>query len=250
MDPLRRRNQWAASGGVMIGRKKRSPISMVVAYHKAGLAIWLQRATDGLTAPVKERIGSEVESHYAETVDAHIANGLSEADARKAALAELGDANDAARRFRRQYLTEQEVKAAKQMLIAIHSRGRLLISYVWFVMLSIVFWWLLRHGESNRLILTLCYIVLSLVIVFDKTVYFMVFRRRQVVPNMRVFLRMQMLHHTISILGLTFIMATRVNWLLWSNSLFWGIDLIASFRLWFKLRKSAAFCDEIRPLSQ
>jgi hypothetical protein len=178
------------------------------------LTIWLKRASDGLTAPVKERIRSEIESHYAEAVDSHMTNGLSEAEARRAALAELGDVNDAARRFRRLHLTEKEIEAAKQMLIFLRSRSRLLIFYLLFAMLSMVFWWLQHNGESNRLSLILCYIALSLVIVFDTTVYFVVFNRKQAAPNMRVILRMQLLSLVSSTSFFAFILiSTRVNWM-------------------------------------
>jgi hypothetical protein len=71
---------------------------------------WLGIATKDLVAPAKERIQSEIESHYAEASAAHLVAGLSESNARKEALAELGDAQEAAKRFRKQHLTVNEAE--------------------------------------------------------------------------------------------------------------------------------------------
>lgn len=72
------------------------------------LSEWLEIATRKLTDASKERIRVEIEAHYAEAVEAHREGGLSEADAQSKALRELGDARAAARRFRKQHLTERE----------------------------------------------------------------------------------------------------------------------------------------------
>jgi len=69
---------------------------------------WLEIATGSLAAPAKERIRIEIEAHYSESVAAHLAEGAFESAAQAAALTELGSAKAAARRFRRQHLTEKE----------------------------------------------------------------------------------------------------------------------------------------------
>ena len=53
---------------------------------------WLEIATKNLAVPAKERIRAEIDEHYTETVASHLAEGLSESDAKIRALAELGDA--------------------------------------------------------------------------------------------------------------------------------------------------------------
>jgi hypothetical protein len=72
---------------------------------------WVEAATRKIAAPANERIRREIEAHYAEAVVAHLDGGLSEGEANAAALAELGDARQAARRFRRQHLTVWEATA-------------------------------------------------------------------------------------------------------------------------------------------
>ncbi|HEY3856348.1 MAG TPA: hypothetical protein VGO67_18340 [Verrucomicrobiae bacterium] len=78
---------------------------------------WLKKATDGLTRPVRERIRLEVEAHVADSVERHVEDGLSEIEALVATVSELGDAEAAARRFRRRYLTEKDAEHVKQTLL-------------------------------------------------------------------------------------------------------------------------------------
>src|SRR5580704_17555460 len=93
---------------------------MILGYQKPsqlqGLPRWLEIATEGLIAPAKERIRAEIEAHFSEAVAAHLAEGASETAAQAAALSELGDAEAAAKRFRKQHLTEAEVKGAESLL--------------------------------------------------------------------------------------------------------------------------------------
>ncbi len=77
---------------------------------------WLELATNRLAAPARKRIGLEIEAHYAEAVRAHVEEGMSEWEAQAAALAELGDAWAAARRFRKQHLTEGEAQNVESMI--------------------------------------------------------------------------------------------------------------------------------------
>jgi hypothetical protein len=57
---------------------------------------WLEIATKELTPLARERIQSEIEAHYAEGVAAHLGEGLSESDARRGVLADLGSPDEAA----------------------------------------------------------------------------------------------------------------------------------------------------------
>jgi hypothetical protein len=72
------------------------------------LSEWLDVATKKLAEPAKKRIKGEIEAHYAQAMDDLLHNGSSESAASEAALAQLGDANLAARRFRKHHLTEWE----------------------------------------------------------------------------------------------------------------------------------------------
>lgn len=73
------------------------------------LSQWLETATRKLAPPARARIQTEIEAHYAEAVQLHLASGLPETAAHAAALADLGNAYAAARRFGREHLTEKDV---------------------------------------------------------------------------------------------------------------------------------------------
>jgi hypothetical protein len=108
---------------------------------------WLRTATKGLAAPAKERIRLEIEAHYAEALAAHLAKGLSEPNARMAALADLGDAEKAAKRFRKHHLTERDVEQVHEMLKRAGCLRQLGIRYIIFLGVS-WFFLLSRHGEQ------------------------------------------------------------------------------------------------------
>jgi hypothetical protein len=73
------------------------------------LAEWRDRATWFLIPSAKKRIHAEIETHYTEAVQSHLANGLTETEAQAATLAELGSAQAANRRFRQKHLTMSNV---------------------------------------------------------------------------------------------------------------------------------------------
>lgn len=98
------------------------------------LSEWLEIATRKLTYASKKRIRLEIEAHYVEAVEAHRENGLSEADAQTAALAELGNAKTAGKRFRKQHLTEREEKRLKEADEYGRSIGFLLLFYAIFLL--------------------------------------------------------------------------------------------------------------------
>lgn len=83
---------------------------MILIPERQTLSDWLRIATWRLADSAKERIRSEIESHYNQAVEAHRENGLSEFAAHAAALEELGDPEAAAKRFRKQHLTESEAE--------------------------------------------------------------------------------------------------------------------------------------------
>jgi len=75
------------------------------------LSEWLDIATGELVPAAQARVRPEIEAHFTEAVQSHLDRGLPEPAARSAVLADLGDANIAAQRFRREHLTIPEAKA-------------------------------------------------------------------------------------------------------------------------------------------
>ena len=74
------------------------------------LSEWLEIATEKLAPGARDRIRTDITTHYDEAVEAHAQKGLPMLAAQAAALAQLGDENAAARRFRRAHLTESEFR--------------------------------------------------------------------------------------------------------------------------------------------
>ena len=79
------------------------------------LSEWLHIATKKLAPAAKDRICADITSHYDEAVEEHIQSGLPMCAAQAAALAGLGDATTAARRFRQTHLTESEFRVVTTM---------------------------------------------------------------------------------------------------------------------------------------
>ncbi len=79
------------------------------------LVEWLEIATAKLSSPAQGRVRTEIEAHFAESVESHQAAGCSEIEARLVAVAELGEPGASAKRFRRRHLTENEAKRAEKI---------------------------------------------------------------------------------------------------------------------------------------
>jgi hypothetical protein len=73
------------------------------------LAEWLEQAIGDLVPSAQARVRPEIAAHYAEAVQMHLAGGLTEPAAHASALADLGDAAAAARRFGREYVTTEDI---------------------------------------------------------------------------------------------------------------------------------------------
>jgi hypothetical protein len=99
---------------------------------------WLEIATKNLAVPAKERILAEIDEHYTETVTSHLAEGMSESDAKVNALAELGDARKAAKRFRTIHMTKFDSTQVKIRVNLAKSRLVMVSGYfvwlMWFLM--------------------------------------------------------------------------------------------------------------------
>jgi len=199
--------------------------------HVQSLAEWLEIATADLCVAAKERIRLEIEAHFADSMEIHQANSCSEADAQTAALAELGDASAAAKRFRNRHLTEKEAKRVVQMLKCAGGSDWLLISYSLYGLFYFYFFEVLKWYQAP---LVFPIVALFLCLVFH-TIGFFVAR------------------HKRSESGIRFVLLTPilpVGWLtlfsIWVG--IWGhwtllfammpgltIILVRDLRLWFKL---------------
>jgi hypothetical protein len=104
---------------------------MSIYYSMYDIQAWLRFATRELAVPAKKRIRLEVEAHYAEAVASHRKEGLSETDAQKKALAELGDAGKAAKCFRKRYLTTREAEGVERAFSRLGNRWWLLFNYIY-----------------------------------------------------------------------------------------------------------------------
>jgi len=74
------------------------------------LADWLAIATGKLCLPAQERIKLELTSHFEDSLAAYHDKGIAEPEALARALADLGDAEKAARNFKKRHLTQSEAE--------------------------------------------------------------------------------------------------------------------------------------------
>jgi hypothetical protein len=79
------------------------------------LARWLHWATLGLCESARRRIAGEIESHYADAFDAGLREGITAEEAHQTTMFSLGDVDEAKRKFRRTYLTEDEAERLRRM---------------------------------------------------------------------------------------------------------------------------------------
>jgi hypothetical protein len=71
---------------------------------------WLDVATKELIFPARERIKLEIAAHFEDAVERYRSEGATEPEAKTQALLDLGDPGDAAKRFRKEHLTESEMQ--------------------------------------------------------------------------------------------------------------------------------------------
>jgi hypothetical protein len=147
------------------------------------LGQWLAIATSGLVAPARERIQMEIEAHYAEAVANHMTQqGISKAYAELAALAELGDAKLAAKKFRERYLAESEAAKLEWLVKWARDWPWLLLNYFLFCAYA-AFFYLYRNGDNAVLAFAAeftCWVVLP-------TALFFMARSRAANSNRRLF---------------------------------------------------------------
>ena len=137
------------------------------------LYAWLRIATEGLATRAKERIRLEIEAHHAEAVSDHLRKGLSESDARSAALAELGDARKAAKCFRERHLTTREAEGLERAFSRLGSRWWLLFNYIY---CACLFFAVKTHYRSFLIPLAVLFIATVIIPTFN---FVMVRRKTQ-----------------------------------------------------------------------
>jgi hypothetical protein len=153
------------------------------------LAEWLRMATAKLCLPAQERIRLEIEAHFTESLESHQATGCSEADAQAAALAELGDATAAAKRFRRRHLTEKEAKWVGSRLNYSGPLAFLFALYAFYALSFVCFLPILkRHHASPGFPAGALLLVAAL-----QTMGFFVLRGKIYKPDIRLYVLIQVL---------------------------------------------------------
>ena len=204
------------------------------------LTEWLDTATATLSAPAKERIQLEIESHFQEAVASHCAQGMTGIEAQARALAELGDAQAAARTFRRSYLTEAEAKVVK-MELERWRKG----NYLW---CCLFFGFVLLASETYYLRNTSFILSGAAVLIMSafEMLCLWLARRPFSQANVRLAYTLQML---VSVLFTMVICDFRGYPLDWSVYTFIGIITSTEFgrlRLCFKLQRAHVFPQEIQ----
>ena len=205
-----------------------------------GLYHWLEIATERLAAPAKERVRGEIEAHYAEAVAVHVAEGLTESDAKMAAIAELGDAKVAARRFRREHLTERQAGMVEEALKSARSGSSLLFNYMMFGALSFPYWILRVQGRLPAF----CMAIAFLTLVILSTFAFLAMKRKGARPS-------GFLLYCWSSLGIgvwgfsgTVISAYMPDAPVWAHAyvipclLLFFVLVLSYLRIWYKLRNN------------
>ncbi len=200
------------------------------------LSEWLEIATNHLAAGAKVRICTDITSHYEEALEGHLQNGLPRSAAQAAALAELGDASAAARRFRSEHLREFEFRKLVKLLksgrlsLSVHCGG--LLDCCWFgSVLS------QHYGHAGSLFSVT--LLVALFIIYE--VVALILARRK---NPRLLLLMESVSQlNLGIVMCYFLAAPPYDWgtimLLLSFSLAAFSNALADYRLRNKLGKVA-----------
>ena len=178
----------------------------------------------------------EIGAHYTEALAAHVAGGLSESDAKAAAVAELGDPKAAAKRFRKEHLTAEQAEEAASYLKWARNVWVLLGMYLFFSSMLYMDRALVhrKHYLAPGVYFTIGFLTLVVI----PTACFFVARRKTSRPNISFILLIQsgaffawMISFLFNIHGPGFFLAT--------YSLSYGCCiLIRPLRLWHKLRKA------------
>jgi hypothetical protein len=207
------------------------------------LAQWLETATEGIASSGKERIRREIEAHYAEAVEAHLAKGEAEPVAQANALGELGNARTAGRRFRRRHLTERE---ERRLLWFQYFAA----SGVWLAVLLFFSSGLMALILVDRPRHTLIYCVLNLLLGFAFPC-FAFWKMKQPESKLNLYSAAALELSYLALITISYVLLAGFSpfGYMWSiYLLMWIPRLFLSFQTWKKLRKNenAAFGDTPR----
>ena len=204
---------------------------------------WLEVATKDLSLTAKRRIRLEIKSHFADAVEANLSEGATEAQARVFALADLGDAQAAAKRFRRSHLTTEEAKLLESTLRWNRSFWSIGLLYGFAPILAACGYYLLKKhhmplllpGISGVLFLTLA------------TMAFQVARRGDFRSHVRLIFTLAALTWVSALMFFVFY-GVWVSWELFISMLLGGsFGLVRNVRLWLKLRRISDVWQELPP---
>ncbi len=194
---------------------------------------WLDIATAKLSAPAKERIQLEIEAHVADSVQSHQAEGYSETDAQAAALAELGDATTAAKRFRRRHLTSKEAKRVGKILERSES-FQTLAAYAFCAFACLLLYIRMKVNTPDASIMLMITVAYSLSFGYA-TIGFLAHRKSSK-PDIRLLVLLKILSdgcfEVVTV-------KTMFGWLGWEVCcavvIVLTMYLLRDFRIWFKL---------------
>ena len=186
---------------------------------------WLEIATAELIPPSEERIRLEIEAHFADSMESRQANGCLESEARRAALAELGDPIAAAKRFRRKHLTVKEAKRVGQMLNGL-GPARLLAFWAFFALCS--------EFSTHRIPRIILAAALFMCVTIQIRRLFEA-RRQRPKPDVRLIVLMHVLYNGCFVA----LLMSRAIWtefgVLYVGLLLLSAIFIRNLHLWFKL---------------
>ena len=231
---------------MILGDPDRSIVFPEERPSKEGLDAWLETATDDLTAPVRERIRVELQSHFADAVADHMANGFTEAEAKAAALSGLGSPTAARRRFHRRHLTEKDVERIGNTMK--WASGRHL---VWSLPLLVVACAVFLYTDKNlprQLQPSALDIVVSVVLIFGlfQLLSYLKLKQGGRAPDLRDLVLLQMLPEAISI-ALFIWWFSRFDWIFCFAQCGPVIQTICKVWLWRKLLRVADIWQEMPP---
>ncbi len=204
---------------------------------------WLNAATNNLSAPAKERIKLEIESHFQQAIESHCAEGVTEGQAQTRALAELGDAKAAAKSFRKTYLTATEaivigttLNRYRRVSVQCYHYGGYLLGFV-------VGYYILKKQHAPLIFPA----ILAIIILTFQTICLWGARWPVCRSSVRLFFTLQMLiwFTTMTLCGC---------YLQWGFGFLIFITIMStnhleSLRLWFKIQRAHDLGWETPPVS-
>jgi hypothetical protein len=215
---------------------------------------WLKTATGELwfgelAGPAKERIKLEIKSHFEDAVAAHQTEGLTGTEAQARALADLGDAHAAAKRFRKTHLTEWEAKRLLSCWSVPRSMSLVVLFGAPLISLCLIFYFLTKTHLS-----LLVPGILGIVFLLAISISVVVARRHDFRVHPRCLLGLDLFQKVMP--RIIFPMAIPQLWG-WDGFSFLLVVLLGTsifnfptLRLWLKLWKTPEVAQELPPPGQ